>query len=94
MALNKNQLNLKTLAIPRFGKLVSIDFPMYENIFSQFMENRWGYPYYSHSWILRDYSCEEDYESIYCNVYLYPEGEITVTRINARISDKIKLNIA
>ena len=53
----ENQLNLKTDTIPRYGKLVSIDFPMYGNIFSQFMENRWGYPYLSHSWILRDFSC-------------------------------------
>ena len=51
-------MNLKTHTIPRYGKLVSIDFPMYGNIFSQFMENRWGYPYLSHSWILRDFSFE------------------------------------
>ena len=30
---------------------------MYGNIFYQFMENRWGYLYLSHSWILRDFSC-------------------------------------
>ena len=53
-ALSKNQLNLKTHTIPRYGKLVSVDFPMYGDIFSQFMKNRWGYPYLSHSWILRD----------------------------------------
>ena len=57
-ALNKkNLLNLKTHTIPRCGKLVPIDFPMYENIFSQFTENRWEYLYLSHSWILRDFSC-------------------------------------
>ena len=55
--LNKYLLNLKTHTIPRYGKLVSIDFPMYGNIFLQFMENRWGYPYLSHSWILRDFPC-------------------------------------
>ena len=37
-----------------------VDFPMYENIFSQFMESKWGYPYLSHSWILRDFSCVFD----------------------------------
>ena len=38
-ALNKNLLNLKTHKTRRYGKLVSIDFPMYGDIFSQFMEN-------------------------------------------------------
>ena len=55
-ALDKHLLNLKTHTIPRYGKLVSIDFPMYGNIFTQFMENRLEYPYLSHSWILRDFS--------------------------------------
>ena len=48
----------KTHTIPRYGKLVSIDFPMNGNVSSQFMENRWEYPYLSHSWILRNFSCE------------------------------------
>ena len=43
--------------LPRYEKLVSIDFPIYGNIFSQFMGNRWGYPHLSHSWILGDFSC-------------------------------------
>ena len=32
-ALDKTLLNLKTYRIPRYGKLVSIDFPVYKNIF-------------------------------------------------------------
>ena len=32
----------------------------------------------------------DDYESIYCNVYLQAEEEITVTWTNAEISDQIK----
>ena len=50
-------MNLKSHTIPRFGKLVSIDFPMYGNIFTQFMENKWEYPYLCHSRILRDLVC-------------------------------------
>ena len=34
---------------------ISIDFPIYRNIFSQFMENKQEYPYLPHSWILRDF---------------------------------------
>ena len=44
--------------IPRYGELVSIDFPMYENIFSQLMDNWWEYPYLSYWWILRDFACD------------------------------------
>ena len=32
---------------------------MYGDIFSQFMENRWEYPYLSYSWILRDFCCDK-----------------------------------
>ena len=53
-------MEFKNHAIPRYGKLVSIDFPMSGNIFSQFMESRWGYPYLSHSWILRDFSFDSN----------------------------------
>ena len=55
-ALKKNLLNYKTHAIPRYGKQVSMDFPMYLDIFYQLMENRYE-PYLSQSWILRDFSC-------------------------------------
>ena len=42
-------------AIPRYRKLVSIDSQCMGIFFSQFMENRWRYPYLSHSWVLRDF---------------------------------------
>ena len=48
--------NLKTHAIPRYRKLVSIDSQCMGIFFSQFMENTWRYPYLSHSWVSRDFS--------------------------------------
>ena len=54
--LTKNLLNQKTHKIPRYGKLVPIDFLMYGNFFFQFMEKRWEYPYLFHPWILRDFT--------------------------------------
>ena len=59
--LTKDLLNQKTHTIPRYGKLVPIDFLMYGKFFFQFMEKRWEYPYLSHSWILRDFSCVTEY---------------------------------
>ena len=50
MGLDKKSVeSKKPLAIPRHGKLVPIDFLTYGNIFSQFIEKRWKYPYHSHS---------------------------------------------
>ena len=53
--------------IPRYGKLVSIDFPMHGNIFSQFIEKKWEYPYLSYSWIFRDFFCEDSPQNNFLN---------------------------
>ena len=56
--LTKNLLNQKIHTIPRYGKLVPIDFLMYGNFFfSSSWKKRLEYPYLSHSCILRDFSC-------------------------------------
>ena len=59
MGFDQKSLKWKTHTILRYGKLVLdfMDFPMYGNIFSQFVEKRWKYPYLFHPWILKDFSC-------------------------------------
>ena len=56
-ASTENLFCQKTDTIPIYGKLVPIDLLMCGNIFFQFIEKRWKYPYLSHSWILRHFSC-------------------------------------
>ena len=50
-------------------KQVPIDFLIHENIFSQFMENRWEYPCLSHSLIWRSFSVSPNL-SIWYTVWL------------------------